>query len=115
MHGCNRSGEIFRKFWKLVHYQMKKPLMLAMLSFSIGILPLIPVVIAGSIASYYNCTLNEAAAHPCIVMGEDYGKTFYALSMLGWFAIATLPIGFFGMCAAVLWAMIKIILKKKAS
>lgn len=34
--------------------------------------PLVSVLIASAIAQLNGCTLNEAAAHPCIVLGVDW-------------------------------------------
>ncbi len=54
--------------------------------------PLLSAVLAGSIASSFGCTLHEGFANPCLIGGVDWGETLYALGMMGWFMIATLPI-----------------------
>jgi hypothetical protein len=59
-------------------------------------------VIAGTIASWNNCTLHEGFANPCVVNGRDMGETLYAMGVIGWFMIATLPIGFI---ASVVWTI----------
>ena len=65
--------------------------------------PVISVALAGAIAEAHGCTLNEGGAHPCVINGVDYGQTLLTMSMLGWFMLATLPIGAF---ACLVWAVI---------
>jgi hypothetical protein len=55
--------------------------------------PVIGVAVAGSIATANGCTLNEGQAHPCIVNGVDWGETLYALGVMGWFMLVTIPVG----------------------
>ena len=55
--------------------------------------PILPVVIAGSIASLNGCTLHEGFQNPCIVNGKDVGGTLYAMGMMGWFILGTIPLG----------------------
>ena len=57
-------------------------------------LPMIPVVLAGVIASACGSKLDEGSAHPCIVFGKDIGGTLYAMGMMGWFGLITFPTGF---------------------
>ena len=58
----------------------------------LGASPLIPVIIASSIAENNDCVLHEGFVNPCIVNGEDWGQDLYTWSMMGWFAIGTLPL-----------------------
>jgi hypothetical protein len=55
--------------------------------------PILSVVIAGSIASWNGCTLHEGFQNPCVVNGKDIGGTLYAMGVMGWFMIATIPLG----------------------
>lgn len=55
--------------------------------------PLIATAIAGIIAEANGCELHEGFANPCVINGVDRGEDLYAAGMLGWFAIATIPIG----------------------
>ena len=57
-------------------------------------LPMIPVVIAAAISSYFRVQLDEGSAHPCIVFGRDIGGTLYAMGLMGWFGLLTFPTGF---------------------
>ena len=55
--------------------------------------PIALVAIAGTIASWNGCTLHEGFANPCIVNGRDIGRTLYEMGVMGWFMLATIPIG----------------------
>ncbi|MET0438115.1 MAG: hypothetical protein ABW043_11540 [Devosia sp.] len=55
--------------------------------------PVISVLVASSIAESNGCNLNEGSINPCLVAGSDMGPTIYTLFVLGWFAIATIPLG----------------------
>jgi hypothetical protein len=57
-------------------------------------LPMIPVVIAGAIASYCGCQLDEGGPHPCILFGRDIGGTLSSMIVMGWFGLLTFPSGF---------------------
>jgi hypothetical protein len=56
--------------------------------------PMIPVVIAGAIASKCGCQLDEGGTHPCIVFGRDIGGALYSMGVMGWFGLLTFPSGF---------------------
>jgi len=68
--------------------------------------PLLAAFAAGTIANLNGCTLNEGSANPCVIAGADYGDTLYSLGVLGWLAIATVPIG---IAALAVWALIFIV------
>jgi hypothetical protein len=55
--------------------------------------PLIPVLIAGIVATSCGCKVDEGSVHPCIVFGTDIGGLLYTMSMMGWFALGTFPSG----------------------
>jgi hypothetical protein len=55
--------------------------------------PLITTLIAGTIANYYGCDLDEGSIHPCVINGVDIGDTLYTLGVLGWLALGTIPLG----------------------
>ncbi len=55
--------------------------------------PLIPVLLASTIANLNDCRLDEAGFYPCIVLGVDMGELLGTMAMLGWFGIITLPLG----------------------
>lgn len=57
------------------------------------LLPIISVAISSSVASVAGCTLNEAAAHPCVIVGVDFGGLLYGMGVLGWLMLLTIPYG----------------------
>lgn len=76
-------------------------ILLAVLLFALG--PVIGVVIAGTISSANGCVLHEGFANPCRVLGMDVGGFLYALGVLGWLMIATIPLG---AVALLVWLLI---------
>ncbi len=72
--------------------------------------PILSVAIAGSIAAWNDCTLHEGFKTPCIVNGSDIGGTLYAMGVMGWFMIATIP---FGAIALVVWTMIWVLMLRR--
>jgi hypothetical protein len=59
----------------------------------LAISPLLSAMLAGTIANYYGCDLDEGSIHPCIVNGNDIGDTLYTMGVLGWLALGTIPLG----------------------
>ena len=62
-----------------------------LLSFS----PIIISLVAGHIANTNDCILHEGFVNPCIINGQDYGKTLYTMGVTGWLVFFTAPIGIF--------------------
>lgn len=58
-----------------------------------ALFPVASVVLAGLIATPAGCELNEAVVHPCIIAGMDFGDLLYAMGVLGWLMIGTIPAG----------------------
>ena len=67
--------------------------LLLALILAFALAPVISVFVAGWIAETNGCMLNEGDINPCMVGGSDLGPTLYTLFVLGWFALATLPLG----------------------
>ena len=74
--------------------------------------PILSVIVAGTIASWNGCTLHEGFKNPCMVGGNDIGGTLYAMGVMGWFMIATIPLG---AMAGLLWTIVWIVLKRRAT
>lgn len=55
--------------------------------------PVISVLIAGWVAESNGCALNEGSINSCMVGGSDMGPMLYSLFVLGWFMLATIPLG----------------------
>ena len=60
-------------------------------------LPVISVFTAGWIAGGIGCVLNEGDVHPCPLHGFDLGEMLYGMTVMGWFALGTLPLGAIGL------------------
>lgn len=73
--------------------------LLTLLSFA----PIAAGVVAGIIASWAGCQLDEGSVHPCLVRGHDVGDTLYTAYVLVWLAFVTWP----GMLVALgLWTWV---------
>ncbi|MBE7732614.1 hypothetical protein [Devosia faecipullorum] len=55
--------------------------------------PIASVYLTYLIADANNCVVNEASVQPCIVWGMDWGGLLYGAGVMGWFMLATLPLG----------------------
>jgi hypothetical protein len=55
--------------------------------------PLLCALIAGVIANTLGCQLDEGNVHPCLIAGVDLGEILYAMGVLGWLTLATMPMG----------------------
>ena len=75
---------------------------LAVIAF-LALFPLISVYLAYLVGDAHGCTVNEAAIHPCIVMGVDVGAALAYMGILGWLMLATIP---FGAVALVVWLIV---------
>lgn len=68
--------------------------------------PFFSVLVAGLTATAFGCTLNEGNAHPCVVAGIDLGDTLYAMGVMGWLMLVTVP---FMLLTLVVWAALAIV------
>jgi len=59
--------------------------------------PLLCVLTCATIARRYGCQVDEANAHPCIVLGRDIGGLLYDLGVMGWLMLVTIPTGAFAL------------------
>ena len=55
--------------------------------------PLLSVIVASSVAEANGCVLHEGFSNPCLIGGSDWGDTLYAMGVMGWLMLATLPLG----------------------
>ena len=66
---------------------------------AVALLPVGCVALSGALATANGCTLHEGFENPCIVLGLDIGFLLYALGMMDWLAIGTIPLGYFSLVA----------------
>ena len=77
--------------------------------------PLIVALGAGAYAANHGCVLHEGFVNPCIIDGQDMGQTLYGLGMVGWFAIATVPLGLGAAAILVfVWILTAVTARKRA-
>lgn len=93
----------------------KLSIIVALIGIFIAVSPIIPVLTAGVIAGIFSCPLDEGSVHPCIIAGYDMGDTLYAMGVMGWGMLATLPLGGFlfalsaiTFVAQLIWRIIRI-------
>lgn len=81
------------------------------IAFVLGLLvcfaPIGSVIAAAWIAERHGCVLHEGFVNPCVVNGKDIGETLYAMGVMGWLMLATLPIAALLVLA---WIAIEIII-----
>ena len=68
--------------------------------------PVASVAAAGWLAEANGCELHEGFTNPCMIGGADQGPTLYAMFVMGWFMLATLPLGG---GALIVWLVVLII------
>lgn len=76
----------------------------------LGLSPLMLAIGAGFVAEANGCALNEGSVNTCMVGGEDWGEGLYAAFVLGWFSLATIPLGAMGLGIFALVLIIHLIM-----
>ncbi len=74
----------------------------------IGLLPLASVLIAAGLAWIGNCRLNEAMAHPCVILGFDISELLYSMGVAGWLMLVTAPLAMIGIAGLVGLAVLRL-------
>ncbi|QDY68687.1 hypothetical protein [Qingshengfaniella alkalisoli] len=49
-----------------------------------GLAPLISAFTAAMIAGSFGCRLDEGNAHPCVILGHDWGDLLYSMGVAFW-------------------------------
>ena len=55
--------------------------------------PVLSVYFTYLVAGANGCVVNEGSVNPCLVWGNDIGGLLYTTGVMGWFMLATLPLG----------------------
>src|SRR5437773_11216255 len=74
--------------------------------FAFAFAPIGSVMLCGAIANAYGCKVDEGSVHPCIINGQDHGHLLYALGVLGWLMLVTIP---GGLLALAIWLIVLIL------
>jgi len=69
--------------------------------------PILSALLAGAIASATGARLDEGNSHPCIILGHDFGGLLYALFVVFWLAIVTLPTGLLAIVAFTIFLLVR--------
>jgi hypothetical protein len=80
---------------------------------AVALAPLVSVMIAGTIAEANGCTLHEGFVNPCMVDGTDMGETLYAMGVMGWLMLATIPLGAMALLAWLVILVIHLIVRAR--
>ena len=75
----------------------------------LALLPMIGVFAASWIAETNDCVLHEGFVNTCMVGGDDWGETLYGLFVLGWLALATIPLGLMAVAVLLLAFLIHLV------
>jgi hypothetical protein len=75
--------------------------------------PAIMAGTAGAIATANGCELNEAVINSCIVDGREMGDTLYAMGVMGWFMLVTIPTGLLALLVFLLLLLIEWIVGRR--
>ncbi|CDP52231.1 hypothetical protein [Devosia sp. DBB001] len=59
--------------------------------------PVFSVTFVSLVADANGCRVDEGSVHPCMVLGSDWGELLYGMGVMGWFMLATIPIGIFAL------------------
>lgn len=76
---------------------------------ALALWPVASVALAGWIAETNACRLDEGSIHPCLINGEDWGPTLYSMFVMGWFMLATIPLGGIGLLILALVFIIHLV------
>jgi hypothetical protein len=68
--------------------------------------PVGSVIACGLIANAHGCRVDEGSVHPCVINGKDYGQLLYALGVMGWLMLVTIP---GGAVAFIIWLIILLV------
>ncbi|MDO9412792.1 MAG: hypothetical protein Q7T81_09500 [Pseudolabrys sp.] len=89
----------------------KTMLLVLVLIVLFALAPIISLLTAIGIANIGGCQLDEGNVHACVLLGMDFGTLLYAMGVMGWMALMTVPLA--GMALGV-WAVAALVLYIRA-
>ena len=54
-----------------------------------------------------SCEINEAVINSCVVNGREMGDTLYAMGVMGWFMLVTIPTGLLALLVFLLFLLVE--------
>jgi hypothetical protein len=76
----------------------------ALIVIALALSPIAVTYTAGLIALLLGCDLNEAAVHPCLLLGVNIGPLLYAMGLAVWFVALTVAAGLVALLVlAIVW------------
>jgi hypothetical protein len=92
------TAEVKRRRFPWIPYALALVLILAF-----ALWPVASVALSGWLAETNGCDLDEGSIHTCMIGGSDWGPTLYTMFVMGWFMLATLPMGAMGLA---IWLLV---------
>jgi hypothetical protein len=62
------------------------------LALLVCMLPLGSVLLTSVLANSLGCRVDEGSVHPCYLFGISIGDALYAMGVMGWLMLVTLPL-----------------------
>jgi hypothetical protein len=88
---------MIKKFFK----SYKNSLLIILFSFGFGLVPLVSLLLASTIANIGDCTLHEGYVNPCNILGLELGGILYGMGMAGWYLIVSIRWGLLGLLLGI--------------
>jgi len=70
---------------------------------------------AGAIATANGCEINETVINSCVVNGREMGDTLYAMGVMGWFMLVTIPTGLLALLVFLLFLLVEWLVARRRS
>lgn len=77
--------------------------------------PVLIGLLAAMITNGFGCGLDEGSAHACIIAGADRGDILYAMGMMPWLALFTLPLGAVALLVWLVALIVTLFIRRRAA
>ncbi|RMF24612.1 MAG: hypothetical protein D6756_06700 [Cyanobacteria bacterium J083] len=78
-------------------------------SLALGLAPVISVLLASAVVEIGDCRLHERGVNSYQIWGFELGEILYAMFVVGWFALLSLPLGLLGLIVGLIWLGVKLL------
>ncbi|WP_052055388.1 hypothetical protein [Myxosarcina sp. GI1] len=86
----------------------KLSLLIIIFSLTLGLAPVLSVLIASIIANANDCILHEGNVNPCKIGSVDLGGLLYSMAVSGWFMLVSIPFGLIGLVFGLISLIVQI-------